>query len=517
MHLERVAFEVRPRTAWEAVDLGMALVRAHARPVWTAWFAVATPWFALCCLAGWWLDHVWLTWLFLWWSKPLLDRVVLHVLSRAVFGATPTLGQTLREVLPAVLRALPVGLTVERLDLARSFDLPVSLLEGQTWGARRARTKVLQAQARSTAVWVTVLCAHFETFIYFGLVTVGLLFVPFEYLPETAKAVWATLLDADSFALGLVKATLWFLAICLIEPFYVGAGFGLYLNRRTQLESWDLELTFRRLAARLGATAAALVCAVALAGASLHAPAVGAAEPEPAAAVEAVEAAEFDPEWLDPVVLDAPPDSPAEEAALRDAIDGVLAEDPNLVMQSGNGHWQLRNTPQAPQAKRELPAWLESLLRFFLQVFELLAHHAMWFAFGLLVVIAWVTRKDWLPLLEPLRATPPVAAKVVRAGAEDREMPGDPLAAARAAWAAGDARRAIGLLYRDAVRRLALRLPGGLPRGATEAQCLRAARALQDLDRQRFARLVAAWQAVAWAHRAPSGDEFEVLMREAAR
>jgi hypothetical protein len=37
----------------------------------------------------------------------------------------------------------------------------------------------------------------------------------------------------------------------LIEPFYIAANFGLYINRRTQLEAWDIELSFRKMAARL--------------------------------------------------------------------------------------------------------------------------------------------------------------------------------------------------------------------------------------------------------------------------
>ncbi len=35
------------------------------------------------------------------------------------------------------------------------------------------------------------------------------------------------------------------------EPVYVACGFSLYLNRRTVLEAWDLELVFRRLRQRL--------------------------------------------------------------------------------------------------------------------------------------------------------------------------------------------------------------------------------------------------------------------------
>ena len=38
--------------------------------------------------------------------------------------------------------------------------------------------------------------------------------------------------------------------ILFLEPFYVAAGFGLYLNRRTLLEGWDIEVALRRIAER---------------------------------------------------------------------------------------------------------------------------------------------------------------------------------------------------------------------------------------------------------------------------
>ena len=40
------------------------------------------------------------------------------------------------------------------------------------------------------------------------------------------------------------------MAVTTIEPFYVAGGFSLYLNRRTLLEGWDIELELRRCAAR---------------------------------------------------------------------------------------------------------------------------------------------------------------------------------------------------------------------------------------------------------------------------
>ena len=44
----------------------------------------------------------------------------------------------------------------------------------------------------------------------------------------------------------LASAIGYVLAVLFLEPFYVGAGFGMYLNRRAELEAWDIEQEFRR-------------------------------------------------------------------------------------------------------------------------------------------------------------------------------------------------------------------------------------------------------------------------------
>ena len=36
------------------------------------------------------------------------------------------------------------------------------------------------------------------------------------------------------------------LVVLFLEPFYVAAGFAMYLNRRAELEAWDIEQEFRR-------------------------------------------------------------------------------------------------------------------------------------------------------------------------------------------------------------------------------------------------------------------------------
>ena len=58
-------------------------------------------------------------------------------------------------------------------------------------------------------------------------------------------------------------------AITLVMPFHTMAGFALYLNRRIELEAWDIEISFRNLAnrkQRATSHRAGVVSAIVLAG-----------------------------------------------------------------------------------------------------------------------------------------------------------------------------------------------------------------------------------------------------------
>lgn len=89
MKLEALTVTLRPRTSWEAAELGMALVRRHAGAIWKPWLLVTVPILVLLNAVGWALDLLWLSGLLMWWLKPWFDRIVLFVISRAVFGETP--------------------------------------------------------------------------------------------------------------------------------------------------------------------------------------------------------------------------------------------------------------------------------------------------------------------------------------------------------------------------------------------------------------------------------------------
>ena len=105
---------------------------------------------------------------------------------------------------------------------------------------------------------------------------------------------------------------------------------------------------------------------------------------------------------------------------------------------------------------------------------------------------------------------PPVASEAQLA---PDAIPDDVAGAARQLWAEGRKRRALALLYRASVAGMVARTGAVLVPGATEAQCLRAARGLRDeVDRDAFGRMVRVWQYAAYAQRLPDDDAFEDLL-----
>ena len=246
MDLNNVAAAIRPRNHWEAIDLGFRLAREHWWPLFGVWICVLMPFATLIHLLlrehlGWALFAVW-------WFKPLADRALLFVLSRAVFGAVPGVWETLKLLPKALGGGILHSLTLSRFDLARNFNLPVWQLEGLTGASRRQRIRIIERRTRRAAIWNSIACWHFEAAIFFGLCLLTLSMIP-QQLGETFN-LWAWFESMPAW-LELTRNGFYVLAVLVVEPFFVAAGFSLYLNRRTVLEGWDIEIAFRRMSARL--------------------------------------------------------------------------------------------------------------------------------------------------------------------------------------------------------------------------------------------------------------------------
>ncbi len=239
MNLEAITLKLRPRGANEAMDLGVRLLQRNAGAVYIVWCATVLP----LCLALLMLAPVatWLPPVLIWWLKPLYDRIVLFVLSRAVFGVAVGL----RDLNWGTIFAsgLLWSLTLGRFDFARSFNLPVYVLEGLKGKRRRQRFKVLQKNTRGNAVLLTVAFVHAEQALALSLIALVYLFLPqhldlpfFNWMFEPEAPLW----------FNVMTSSFYILVLTLLEPVYVASGFTLYLNRRVELEAWDIELDLRR-------------------------------------------------------------------------------------------------------------------------------------------------------------------------------------------------------------------------------------------------------------------------------
>ena len=511
MRIEQLTVRLRARSDWEAVELGMALVRRHAGAIWKPWWWLTLPVFALLNLGAWWIDQFWLAAALMWWLKPAFDRIPLYVISRAVFGSVPGTRETLRAQASWGVRTLPHLLTWRRLSPVRSLYLPIDLLEGVQGERLRQRRRILAGQAYGTAILLTLVCLHFETALLLGGVAAVVMYLPQDLLPDSMQAALGMLATEWPAWLKLGWNALAWAAISVVEPFYVGAGFGLYLNRRTQIEAWDLEIVFRTLRARLSAAAPLLLAVMLWTGTDgalaqeRHGERPTAQSTAPAPSRDAPT-----PPTL-PIVFG---DQRVDDRAFRKAADQAY-RDPLLDRRHTQTSWERRQ--RAPEQDPEVAVRDKALLGGIGNVVAFIGEWGLWLVVGVLVLALLVTVRHWWPWMRGLARPPAVAPEpaVTEALTLPETLPDDIATAARRAWREGRPRHALALLYRASVDSMVRRADIVLPPGATEAECLRASRRMpQAADRQAFARVVRIWQYAAYAERLPDDDEFEALLGE---
>jgi magnesium-transporting ATPase (P-type) len=241
MKLENISVVLRPRGAYEATDLGVRLVQRNAGIVFRAWLVFVGPLMLLALSLV--TIKAWLPALVIWWLKPAYDRVVLYVLSRAAFGEQVGLSEMALAWRSWLGNGLLGALTWRRLEFARAFTLPMYVLEGLKGKRRRQRSKVLQKNTRSQAVLTQLAFMHIELALYFSMLMLLVMMLPVY----TSLPIWSWLFSEDTpLWWSTLNCAIAALVMMLVEPMYVGAGFALYLNRRVELEAWDIELTLRR-------------------------------------------------------------------------------------------------------------------------------------------------------------------------------------------------------------------------------------------------------------------------------
>jgi len=511
MRPENLQVVLRPRSAWEAVELGLLLVRQHAAALWRPWLALSLPVFATANAFGWWLGQVWLAGLLMWWLLPLFDRIPLYVLSRAVFGQPPGSGETLRawpKVGPGYIAA---HLLWRRLGLWRAQCLPMDLLEeGERRSTARRRALMLSGQ-RGIGVLLTWLCQWFALIIALAVLLLVFLFVPTELVSESAYALWTALTRHPQSA-QLAWNTAWWLGLSLIEPFYIGAGFGLYLNRRVQLEGWEIELALRGLNTRLGHRTR-LPLAVVLLTTCLLLPGVVNAGAGDAAQDEGAPGQTLELLFGGGQLADA-------QDFLR-ALE-VAKADPLLNQQHTRYTWVPKNQLEPGAKLSPSPTWWNQLLRKLAPRLAGAGEIGMWLLIAVLTGLLLMSAPRWWPWMRrakrPRSRKPRAIRRTPQPVADAPPLAQDLLARARGLWQSGAKREALSLLYRGALYSLSAHTGIDLPAAATEAECLHLSTRLTAPEQRRtFAHLVQIWQYAAYARRWPDDAEFAALSGELAQ
>jgi len=247
MQLDKIIIALRKRTSWEAMDLGVILMRK-------LWPVLFFPWLILMSIVLLFVittelqGHMYFAIIFMWWIKPVYESLILHVLSRGIFGEYVTtadiytsLGAWLK---PGVLNSI----FISRFSLSRSFNLSVQQLEGLSGSERKSRLQALHRSSNSHSMVATIIGLLFE------LLFVLTLYIVIVYIaPETSTDLVNSIIESpdEQVFWFIIASVIYALTLFVLEPFYVAAGFMLYLNRRTQLEGWDIELEFRKIAQRI--------------------------------------------------------------------------------------------------------------------------------------------------------------------------------------------------------------------------------------------------------------------------
>jgi hypothetical protein len=89
---------------------------------------------------------------------------------------------------------------------------------------------------------MTTAFAVAEWALIVGLLSLPDWFAPQRHQPDLLAVVFGGQYISAFFAITCAYAVM----VAFLEPFYVAAGFAMYLNRRVELEAWDIEQEFRR-------------------------------------------------------------------------------------------------------------------------------------------------------------------------------------------------------------------------------------------------------------------------------
>jgi hypothetical protein len=491
MNLDKLQVNACIRSGWQALDLGLLMARAWWRPLFVASLLPMLP-LTVVLLAVFHESPLW-AWFVLWWLKPFWERLPLFIASRLLFGESPGIWTSMRSL--SLKDSLP-WLLWRRFSLQRAFDNPVTVLEELKGSARRQRLRVLHGKYSDVAVSNQLFgyCCEW-------LLTIGLLILFDFFVPDSLDIRLFDSFNEMTLGGAWILSIAGILAMALVMPFHCMAGFALYLNRRIELEAWDIEISFRNLASRRQAPATrAAAGPVVLLSAALVFTTLCAT--------------------LMPTGAEAASNHDRDSASAL--IENVLNGD-DYGTERNVRKWRFKDWGEDLEAEA-FPEWIIDVIEWLEASdgwWQALAGIAFWFKILLVLllggVVIYLLRRYRGPLSRLRHRAAREAAPEVLFGLDvtPESLPEDVPSQVMLLWEQGAGREALSLLYRATLSRLIDRHQIAFRASHTEAECAGLVRAcgVEPLG-DYFWRLTQVWRRLAYGHRLPLAETVRELCAE---
>jgi hypothetical protein len=468
MKLEDVTMEIRPRSDFEAVDSGFAMARRDFWRCWLLWWMAMLPILALIPLMKT-IPIVWVV-IFLWW-KLTASRMVLYQLSRRLFGENPTWKGLWRELPRAWVRRFFYRMILTRLSPWKPISLVVEELEGLRGANYKSRMSMVMRRGEGMVFLLTLISVVGVAFLAMGLMLTSMMVVS-----EVIRDSWAELFSwedelivPNGFAWVCVSSLA--MAAPLVDIFMTGAGFGLYINSRTWVEGWDVELAFKRLANRLSKNLTVLLLGFGL-------------------------------------MFVTTKSVRAEEASPREMIEEIKKHDDFII------HKEKYKELKPSSTSSSMPSAPIGGLAQIMGVIGYVLLGAL--GVGILFLIGWLIyrARSLTGSSSGEKFAAPKARVVMGLEVTSESLPDDILNAAQRLWQQGSRLQALGLLYRGSLSWWITRAGIEIAESDTEGDCLRRVEQVKPQQLGYFSQLTSLWMKGAYATELPQEQQWQELCQQ---
>jgi len=491
MDLDNLQIKANVRTGWQAIDLGFLMARRWWQTLFLA--GAIPPLLLLIPLLLIFYDQPYWAVFFIWWLKPFWERLPLYIASRSIF-AEDSFESTVSLQFKKLFRIdfLP-WLLWRRLSFYRAFDLPVTILEELKGKPRGQRLNVLHGKHTNTALANQFVCFCCELIVASGLFSMLVFFIPDRFEMDIFDPIGDFTLLGD----WLLSLCL-FIAMMLVIPFHSTAGLSLYLNRRIELEAWDIEIAFRRLAQRKWQSAGSFIASIFLTLAIGFSASL------------------------------APTESYAatlhDHGSAKQLIEEVLKGD-DFGEEKTVRNWRFKNLVEENQDK--IPEWLIDFVEWWEKNIDLsdaedsINTTAFWLklllvcAFIFLLVYLFYRFRGPLKNLQAQKTNQLRPEVMFGLDVRADSLPDDVPTQVMNLWREEKHRDALSLLYRASLSRLLEHHALAFKSSHTEAECAALVKA-QGIDSlsEYFSLLTNVWRRLAYGHQIPQPGTFQALCEQ---